>query len=234
MNVAHLLIIVFIMLIVLLMLILPHVLVGIRYARWQRQLDLPKHAVIFKALYQPINGFLLSKRARVHQDAFDYFYGEIDFHSFIALLFLTHLNRETIFYDLGSGTGKAVLASAMVFDVKRSIGIELFKELHEAAKLQQEKLKNHSEYKGKAARITFLNEDFLAADFSDATLIFINATSFIGPTWQRLCKRLERVKTNTRVITTSKQLQATHFSLESTHPVRMSWGIVQAYIYRRN
>lgn len=60
----------------------------------------------------------------------EYAYGEIKFMSFIALLSLTNPDADTVFYDLGSGIGKAVLACSMVFPIRKSVGVELFPELY--------------------------------------------------------------------------------------------------------
>lgn len=89
--------------------------------RWQDALAISKHLAVFQQLYADVNGFALSKKARLGGDAFEYVYGEIEFESFTALLSLCHPNSSTIFYDLGSGTGKAVLACAMVFNVKKAV-----------------------------------------------------------------------------------------------------------------
>ena len=68
--------------------------------------------------------------ARQKQDAIEYVYGEIEFLPFIALLSLDKPDSKTVFYDLGSGIGKAVLACAMVYPVHKSVGVELLPELY--------------------------------------------------------------------------------------------------------
>ncbi len=221
------------MLVMLSILVLPHVIAWVKYIRWQHKLRLKHHENAFNDLYEEVNGFIISKKARSNQDSLDYVYGEINFLSFIALLCLVNPCEDTIFYDLGSGTGKAVLACAMVFGVKQSIGVELFTALHQAALVQRERLKKRPEYHARAARVRLINQNFIDVDFSNATLIFINATSFIGPVWQQLSQRLSMVKENTIVITTSKPLDTSRFCLLYKNPIQMSWGIVQAYIYRK-
>lgn len=70
---------------------------------------------MFQNLYEDVDGYSISRKARVKMDAFAYTYGEIEFLSFIALLSLVKPNENSVFYDLGSGTGKAVIAAAMVY-----------------------------------------------------------------------------------------------------------------------
>ncbi|KTD11709.1 hypothetical protein Lgra_1167 [Legionella gratiana] len=200
---------------------------------WQESLNLQEHAQIFHQLYQTSNGFILSQNARRRHDAMEYSYGEIEFFSFIALLSLVDLNENTVFYDLGSGTGKAVLACSMVFSVHKSIGIELFPELYLHSCKQVEQLAALTQYEEQAKRIKFILGDFLKANLNDATIIFINSTAFFGPTWEKLCSKIDRLPHLNTIITISKPLSCTHFRLLRHTKVEMSWGVVSAYIHTR-
>ncbi len=197
-----------------------------------RKLSLKKHQIIFNMIFKDVNGFSLSKTARKQNDAPEYTYGEITFIPFIALLSQTKIDENTIFYDLGSGVGKAVIACSMVLPIKKSYGIELFTNLHSCALHQQIKLNKYPEYKHKADKIHFINDNFLNIDFKDATLIFINATAFIGETWDKLNAKFEVLKTPITIITTSKKISAKNFAIVKTTYVEMSWGIVVAYIQK--
>ena len=210
--------------------------------RWRTALALDTHFTAFQLLFADMNGFALSRQARSKRDAMEYVYGEIDFISFIALLSLVKPGSDTVFYDLGCGTGKAVFACAMVFNVQKSCGIELFNELYSAALQQQRRLYHltsvpsnpTADYLVKAKTIHFIHDNFLHADFNDATLIFINAAGFFGPTWQALNQRLEQITTRVTVITTSKKLTSTAFTMIKMTQVQMSWGVVNAYIHQIN
>lgn len=201
--------------------------------RWKKALELDKHAAVLQQLYAEIDGFALSRQARAAKDAMEYVYGEIIFEPFIALLSLCKPNSSTVFYDLGSGTGKAVLAVAMVFPLHKSCGIELFPSLHQTALNQQQALKAKPQYQEKAARIEFKNEDFINAKLGDATLIFINSTSFFGEVWDKLSQHLEQIKPNCTVISTSKRLNSKSFVTLRKTNLMMSWGIVSAFIQKR-
>ncbi|MDP3705260.1 MAG: hypothetical protein Q8R24_05065 [Legionellaceae bacterium] len=201
--------------------------------RWQRALCTQKHSKTLQKISADINGFALSRQARAKGDALEYVYGEIDFLSFIALLTLTKPDHNTVFYDLGSGTGKAVFACSMIFPVKKSCGIELFHELHLAARTQLKQLLKLSDYEVVARRIHFIQGNFLQTDFYDATLIFINATGYFGDTWIALNNRLEDLPIGTIVITTTKQLLSSRYTIQRVTAVQMSWGIVRAYIHMK-
>ncbi|QMT58700.1 hypothetical protein [Legionella sp. PC997] len=201
--------------------------------RWQKSLNLLEHAQVFRQIYTDANGFLLSQDARQKHDAMEYAYGEIEFLSFIALLSLTNPDEYTVFYDLGSGIGKAVLACSMVFPVRKSVGIELFPELYLDACRRVKQLAALKHYTDQAKRIQFILGDFLEANLNEATLVFINSTAFFGPTWEKLCAKLDQLSQLKTIITTSKTLSCIHFTVTAHTKVEMSWGVVFAYIHTR-
>lgn len=201
--------------------------------RWRKALSINKHQRMFEQLYHEVNGFALSHTARLHSNAMEYIYGEINFESFAALLSLCKPNKDTVFYDLGSGTGKAVLTCAMLFNVQKSCGIEWFASLHEAACKQQKKLLGMADYSQKAGSICLVQGDFLKHSFMDATLVFINATTFFTAVWQRISQHLAELPAKTVIISTSKALDSPLFVTKHVTPVTMSWGVVNAYIQER-
>jgi hypothetical protein len=184
-------------------------------------------------LFSAVNGFELSRNARINHDAFEYVYGEICFAPFIALLSLAKPDENTVFYDLGSGIGKAVIACAMVYNVKSSCGVELFASLHQAACERHARLESTPDYKLVADKICFMNNNFLNRDLNKATLVFINATGLFGQTWEDLVKRLEQSTHCNTVITTSKSLKSSVFVILHTTSVEMSWGVAAAYVHER-
>jgi predicted hydrocarbon binding protein len=199
--------------------------------RWQKSLNLMHHKPVFHELYKDVNGFILSRQARKKQDAFEFTYGEIEFLPFIALLSLVKIDSSTVFYDLGSGIGKAVIACAMVYPVRKTVGIELFPQLHLSACEQVEKLKAIHDYQMAAEKIELIEGNFLDADLKDATLIFINATALMGKTWEDLCSHLNNLPQIETIITTSKPLLDTEFWQVKHTKIQMSWGVVLAYIH---
>lgn len=54
----------------------------------------------------------------------------MDFHSFYKVLRKVNLPPGGTFYDLGSGTGKAVFAARLVCDFDRCVGVEILEGLH--------------------------------------------------------------------------------------------------------
>jgi hypothetical protein len=204
-----------------------------RINQWRSSLNLTVHDAYFQKLYEEVDGFALSKRSRLEKDAVEWVYGEIDFESFIALLSHCKPNANTVFYDLGSGVGKAVLACAMVFNVKKSCGIEWFENLHQCAEHQRKRLSELPNYHQKSKTICFQQGNFLEASLLDANLVFINASCFFGDFWMKLSQQLEQLPQDTLVLSTSKRLQSKAYKHLETIPIRMSWGIVNVYVQQR-
>lgn len=63
-------------------------------------------------------------------------YGEVGFHSFGLCLWgdLMKLKPGGVFYDLGSGTGRAVIAATYLHDFEKLVGIEILTGLTDASK----------------------------------------------------------------------------------------------------
>ena len=81
-------------------------------------------------------GKTLSKKERedLHlQEEKSLIYGEVEFKSFYSILRKINPKPGLIFYDLGSGTGKAVYAARLTQDFSKCIGIEILKGLHNQA-----------------------------------------------------------------------------------------------------
>lgn len=201
----------------------------IRIYFWQR--NLKKHAQAFQELFQQTNGFLLSRLGRRAHDTIDLVYGEIEFVPFIALLSMIKMDQDTVFYDLGSGTGKAVIATAMLYPIKKSIGVEILKDLHLAACSKKKQLAKHRDYYLQANKIVLVHGDFLEVDLNEATAIFINSSSLFNPTWSAICAKIDTLPHLQTVITTSKPLTSNKFLAIKTTTIPMSWGVVKAYIH---
>ena len=201
-----------------------------RLWRWRNSLSLNKKKQFFKELFQDVNGFQLSKQARRKNDEMALTYGEIQFESFVALLCQIELNANSIFCDLGSGTGKAIIACSLVFDIKKCIGIELLTPLHEAAMQVKNKLNQIDGIK--AHKIEYINADFMENMPEDITIVFINASAFFGEMWQKIVERLERLPHLQHIITT-KPIESHTFEVCHHSLITMSWGLVDATIYRK-
>ena len=158
---------------------------------------------LFNTLYCRTNSESISRseRNRLKIDEDDFIYGEIEFASFVGVLEKLSLQSGGIFYDLGCGAGKAVLAAALNFDLSKSVGIELLPGLCEVAneKIQQaililQSVKNELTdlYLKRLASIQIINADLHQCDIAEADIVFINATCFGYTNWEKIKEKLPR------------------------------------------
>ncbi len=101
-------------------------------------------------------------------------YGEVGYDSMENIIshFIDYFNEDTIFYDLGCGTGKIVYHVGIKYNVKKSCGIEFSKERCFMANKIKEK------YKIESNNISIINANIVDCDISDATVIYIDNTLF--------------------------------------------------------
>lgn len=172
------------------------------------------------------------KRLGIDDDAF--IYGEIEFLPFYTILEKVKPQPQEIFYDLGSGAGKAVFVAASYFNISKAYGIELLPALHDVANAQLTKAKNLCQaQKQTLADIEFVQANFLERDITQGDIIFINATCLSYYAWEALLTKLMVLKKGSRVIVTSKRIQHPAFEVMSQTFELMSWGMNSVNIYRK-
>jgi hypothetical protein len=170
----------------------------------------------------------------------EFIYGEVNFLSFHHIIEKAKPQPQEIFYDLGSGTGKAVFTAALFFDFSKSCGVELLPPLYtksnqtlDKATLMFEKITSDVEtkYFEKVATIQFINDSFLDYDFSDASIIYVAATCFSEPIWKSLVDKMADLKPGSRIIVATKNIQHECFELIYKGVELMSWGLCPVTIY---
>jgi predicted RNA methylase len=165
----------------------------------------------FDAIYDNIN--IISYLEKNEQNtAGNLLYGEIEFEPFTIILetiklnFPELLNEDGIFFDIGSGSGKAVLAAALFYSWKKCIGIEINLPLVECATIALNNFKTIPIFVNSIARtdIVFENTDaFDTYDYGEANLIFVNSTALNDEYMKKLSLKLSNVKNNSILITTT-------------------------------
>jgi trans-aconitate methyltransferase len=179
-------------------------------------------------LYKNISGEQLSKQDRgtIINDDFSLVYGEIVFESFVELLERANPKKDEVFYDLGSGTGKAVITSALTQNFSKCVGVELLPSLYKASESVLGKL-TESAY----PEIKFIQGDLFQIDISEANIVFINATGFFGETFYALVTKLKSLTPGTRIIIISKELKSKQFQLQHQDVHLMSWAWTRGSVY---
>lgn len=196
---------------------------------------------ILEGLYKKVHAKSSSIKYRLlHliQDK-EFIYGEIDFLSFYTILEQVSPSTQDVFYDLGSGSGKAVLSAILFFNVKKSIGIELLPPLYEQSKTQLEKANQRfqqheveKEYLHQVERIEFINDNFLHYDFGDADIIYVAATCLTDATWNGIISKIARLKPGSRIIVTTRMINHAQFESIYQGVELMSWGLCPVRIYK--
>lgn len=164
----------------------------------------------------------------------EFIYGEVDILAFYLLLEKTQPRPGDIFYDLGSGSGKAVFTAAFYFDFSKACGIELLAPLFCSAqnRLQQANQLLKPEHSTALASIQFIQDNFLNYNFQDANIIYIAATCLHESTWEKLINKLATLSPGTRIIVATKTIQNDKFTQTYQGVELMSWGLCPVTIYQ--
>ncbi|MDR3478426.1 MAG: hypothetical protein P4M14_10390 [Gammaproteobacteria bacterium] len=194
---------------------------------------------IIGKLYQRIDGTRISQaeRERLQLNDTSYTYGEVTQYGLSAMLAVLKPTGSEVFYDLGSGTGKAVFCAALAYDWKKCVGIEYLPGLFHVS---QALLKNflamdevQQFYSHKNFPIEFIGDDFLNVDFSDADIIFVNATTLNAVLWGQLELKFNLLKPGSRIIVGTRKLDESHFEKIHQALYPMSWGECTVFIYQK-
>lgn len=165
-------------------------------------------------------------------------YGECTPEAVEHMLSVAGAKPGETFYDLGSGTGKMVVFAAFFMPLKKSVGVELIPELHEAAQMvgrrYMEEIQPQLPDCRRATRLEYRLGDIFDADISDADIIASHCcTCFDDSLMQKLSDKLETCKPGARIVTITRGLSSPAFDPISVTPCQMSWGQATANAYIR-
>jgi precorrin-6B methylase 2 len=199
--------------------------------------DMQTAKAIFEVLYNDVNGYIISSQSREKLGYHDkaHTYGEVTPGAFRDIVSRVHPKQGEVFYDLGSGTGKAVILASLLFDFSKCVGVEILKGLHQtaesiAARYERE-LKEHLPAPAHST-VELLNKDFLTCDLQEADIIFTHSTCFYDELWSQLQRKFEHLKSGTRIITVTKTLNSEHMEHLHTGEYGMNWGKATVHFYR--
>ncbi|KAG6616360.1 Histone-lysine N-methyltransferase [Phytophthora cinnamomi] len=209
---------------------------------------------IFETLYQEHPLQVAKKASREERREREYIsmslvYGEIAFVPFKVVLDVLkrwhHVLKKPggTFLDIGSGSGKAVFAAALLHDFDACYGIEVLEGLHAISQevLQRwEKLIKPNfalSMQKKRTRISFTQGDALVVDWpANVDLVFLNSTCFGERLMHALSRKLTQCcKSGAIVITATHKLpDAQNFvELRQLTVTQEAWGDATWYLHRR-
>lgn len=209
-----------------------------KFLLWSQLPEVSNTLQLIEETFEAIDGFAPSLIERDEKSYHHkvYTYGEIKFLSFAEILFAADPKAGDIFYDLGAGVGKAVVCAGLLFDLKAAYGIEKLTSIHQLSMTVQQRLLDTelSECLAKRVKtIEFLHDDFFEVDFTNADILFINATCFGDPLWRKMQEKLKTLKPKAKVIVTSKSLNKAYFKQLHCLEKDMSWASAYVSIYQR-
>ena len=193
---------------------------------------------IFEELYSKENGYLISRQARKKRGINDrkLTYGEVKFESFYEIIKQVSPTSDKIFYDLGSGNGKAVILASLFGNFKKLVGIEILDELVVSAKrilTKYKKLLKEKLPEKLKQEIKFVKADILKTDFSEADVVFTHSTCFDEEFMKALAEKMEGLKKGSFVITITQTLPSKSFQQVKKRTVELSWGEGTVYFWEK-
>ena len=169
----------------------------------------------------------------------NFIYGEVNFRSIsYILLYLSYKYgiKEGYFFDLGSGTGRAIIGAALTYPFSKYIGIELLETLYKAS-IEIKQLFEKDYNNDKKPDIEFINGDFLKQDLSKSSVIFINSTTFSDKLLGDLADKFNNeCDQGCLVVNTTMELSKLDKNKWEFLPYfrrYMSWGIATVNVYKR-
>jgi len=152
-------------------------------------------------------------------------YGEIVYESMDTILHDLNVTQDDVFYDLGSGVGKAIIQAALDFPFKKVVGIELSLTRHNRA-LQVLNLCKKEHCFAENRIVELKNENFIDADFHDATVVYMCSTCYPPTLMDKLTEKLSHLTQGLRVVTLKKLPDASlyNFELIKQYTLPMSWS----------
>lgn len=189
---------------------------------------------IINHLYADVDGHKTSREGRKKLNYFygGHTYGEVTFSGFYKMMELAQPRDGEVFYDLGSGTGKAVMTAALLYGFSKLVGVEIIKDLNDTAHTVLSKF--HHDYPQLKRNIHFQAADFTKIDLNDADIIFINSTCLQYEFTLPFLKKLDALEKGTRVLTSTLSIASDAFHVQTIGSIPFSWGNEEVYLHIKN
>jgi hypothetical protein len=191
----------------------------------------------FNQLYSDVNGYGVSNAARAAAGITEgLLYGELPFATWKAIVMKANPKHDAVFFDLGSGTGRVVMQSHLLFNFKKSIGVELLAGLHDQACDITDKFVEEIEPLIRDElgdrELHLFNESFFDVDLSEADLILLNHPIKDRDLFLKLEQKfLDELKPGTKIVTIIRALANPAFKQLGSEKYTFSWGESTAHFF---
>jgi hypothetical protein len=210
-------------------------------------IDINKKNKIFKKVadqFSASTSTSVSKYSRGNNKSTSLIYGEIQFDTFALVIEKIKLKYGGlqkpggVFVDIGSGTGKPVLAAILMHEFDKVIGIEILSGLHYLSLelfRKWDKIKEMEDVSEmtKKTQVDLINGDILNVDWSNADIVYAHSTCFHKNLMNLIGKRANLMKQGSFFITTSQKLPSDEWEILDKETYNMSWGTAEMFIYQR-
>lgn len=195
---------------------------------------------IFLQAFNDVEGGSLSQQERNVRNLLgtEYTYGEVEFLHFLPLLnFVSAEKKHGVFWDLGCGTGKALVAAALCdAGFTRICGVEFLEGLCRTSLRAIDSFCKISEKAGlKTSRSVFkvVEGDMKTADWLDADVVYTSSICFPEDLIKALAEKGRLLKKGARVITLRNWADTSNYKILYYFKVKMTWGSNSVYVLER-
>lgn len=202
-------------------------------------MEIARAQEIFDRLYATVPAYDIarSEKERMGRQEASTTYGEVTPVSLYELLLEATPKEGEVYFDLGSGTGKATLLAALTFPFSRLVGVELLPGLGDAARQvlrhYDATVRPELPPEQQQQRIEFIDGDFLEQDLSQADVLFAHGTCYPPELMAKLAPKLSELKPGARVVLAGQTIQSPDFAFVKMKVMRADWGTALATVYRR-
>lgn len=194
---------------------------------------------IFSRTFSSIDGSRISHKQRGEQKlkGSEFTYGEINFLHFLPVLNYAadcQDGSSLVFWDLGAGAGKVLIAAALAERFSRVCGVELLGGLCEAGQeacARFEKVAEEEKWQNKTI-LEVVNGDMLKTDWSDADVIYASSICFPESLMNSILDKAKSLKKGA-ILASLKMVDNESFKLIQGFKVKMTWGSCDVHIFRK-
>ncbi len=193
---------------------------------------------LFNFLYNDINGYNVSSAARTKflGDVSTLLYGEVPFQTCKEIIEKANAKKDSVFFDLGSGTGRVVMEAFLLTDFRKTIGVELLDGLHDKAMevkaVFDKNIKPEISEHIVGRELNFIHGDIFKIDYSEADFIFMNHPLKDSDLFLQLEEKLlNELKPGTKIVTIIRALRNPKFKSLGSQLYKFSWGDSTAHFF---
>ena len=155
----------------------------------------------------------------------EFTYGEVEFLPMIPVFRSLQISPNSVFWDLGCGTGKLLLSMQLLFPDIQIKGVEYLESLYLQCISNLSKIPTN--------QIIVIHGDLQEVDWSDADFIYCANLCFPSSLNESLKQKCLRLKPRT-ILILLQSLSIPGFDLLNQYDVEMTWGSATVYIYQNS